>query len=250
MARPASPFRRYIQVENFPRNAYTTAANSDRFVPSVEAGHFKKKAAYTSLMNTVYGAAAPTAFAGFSVEAEDYLRARIGISSGHEVVVLDNLENRHAGEPGYRKMKDLVSHALTRVGVRGSDVNLIVIPNIDNAVTRTAIRTLQRDEGWETGTWIATNRTHSATILATDLGRTAKSVAAKLGKNISAIYVGEITSQPTLAFALAAPGAAPAAAPATYPPSRPGTPQAARPAVPRAPTPVRRNRSGCSCIIC
>lgn len=257
MSRPTTPFRRYIQVENFPRNAYTTDANTERFVPKVQEGHFKKKPTFASLMKTVYGStAAPADFAGFSVEAENYLRARINISSGHEVLVLDNLQNLHAGEQGYYKMKDLIAHALSRVGVSNSEVNLIVIPNIDNENTRKAIRALQLADGWEPGTWINAKGQHSAAMLATDLGRTAGSVARKLGKTIGNIYVGQIASQPTLAFALGTPGAAAA----TYPPSRPGTPSRpaapsrpatpARQAIPRAPTPVRQNSKTCGCIIC
>ncbi|KAG7285066.1 hypothetical protein NEMBOFW57_009686 [Staphylotrichum longicolle] len=255
MSRPATPFRRYIQVENIPRSAYTTDPKTDRFVPKAE--NFTKRPNFASLMKTVYGStAAPTDFAGFSVEAETYLRARINISINHEVLVLDSLQNMHAGEDGYFKTKDLVAHALSRVGVSNSEVNLIVIPNIDNENTRKAIKALQVADSWEPGTWINAKGQHNAAMLKTELGRTAGSVARKLGKTIGNIYVGHISGQPALGFALAVPGAAAA----TYPPSRPGTPsrpaapsRAATPsrqAIPRAPTPVRQNSKTCGCVIC
>ncbi|KAK4038356.1 hypothetical protein C8A01DRAFT_17574 [Parachaetomium inaequale] len=255
MSRPRSPFQRYIQVTTQPRNAFTTPPQPIQ-VPT--EAHFQAKPGYASLMKTVYGdRPAPTHFASMYIEGEDYLRAKVTLSMAHEVLMLDNLGNRHAGrtagQQGYLKLKDLIAHCLTVTGVNPANINLIVIPNIDNTNTKDVIKAYQKSEGWEPGTWLFPTPAHRVPLLETELGRTASSVARRLGKAIGALYVGQMSGQPVIAFALA--GSRPPT-PVTYPPrpAGPGRPPS-RPVTPphanvRAPTPVMPSKKTCGCIIC
>lgn len=204
-------------------------------------------------MATVYGKThSPAEFASLYLEGEDYLRARITISKAHEVLILDNLKNTRAGDGRYLKVKHLIANSLAISGVRADNINLLVIQNIDNRNTRELIRQYQALEGWESGTWLFASDTHRGQFLTTELGRTANSLARKLGKHVGGVYVGEILGQPALAFGLQ--GSRPAT-PVTYPPPRPAPGRPASPplvlrqANPRQPTPIKRGKS-CGCIIC
>ncbi|KAH6623408.1 hypothetical protein F5144DRAFT_496097 [Chaetomium tenue] len=245
-------FQRFLQVDatNAPNRSFTTLPGLP-FVPSESS--YTQKSKYKSLMATVYGKThSPAEFASLYLEGEDYLRARITISKAHEVLILDNLKNARAGDKKYLKVKHLIANSLAISGVRATNINLLVIQNIDNRNTKDLIRQYQASEGWEPGTWLFASDAHKGPLMATELGRTAKSLATKLGKHVGGVYVGEILGQPALAFGLQ--GSRPPT-PVTYPPPRPAPGRPASPpnvayqANPRPPTPVKRGKS-CGCIVC
>ncbi|KAL2129039.1 hypothetical protein VTI74DRAFT_8313 [Chaetomium olivicolor] len=233
MSRPSSSrgtgFTRYLQVSSAPSRPFAPIpAGQAPYVPTVQ--QYTENRRYRDLMTRVYKENAPTHFANMYLEGETYLRAKVSTSLAHEVLVLDNIYNGQARQPNRLKTKHLVAQCLATSRINPADVNFILIPNIDNANTKTAINAYLGYEGW---------------IMATELARTANSVAGQLGKMVGQVWVGKISDQPTLGFTLVTSPRATTPIPAPTP-VRPGTPC---PATPRAPTPVARNARNCGCII-
>ena len=204
-------FKRYIQVENQPRPIHRMIVKrgTEPYIPASVA--YQANTGLTSLMDAAYSPGqGPTKFAGFFAEAEDYLRAWIGLSAGGEVLLLKDLDNLHAGEKGYYKVEDLIARALTTTKVDTAKINLIVFTNVDNA-TQAAMNPVRTHSGWVRDTWVVPQTADRvASMNATDLGRTAASIASGFRKTVTDVYVGAIDMDGVIAFGLGKAAARPA----------------------------------------
>jgi len=185
----------YIQVKDAPRKEYSTPSGTEYYVPPDD--EYGRKNQYTRFLTGLLDAP-PTRFASMSTEAEGHLRARITISEDKTVLILDNIENREAGRGGKApKIKDLVARCLVVLGVANERVNFILIPNIDNANTMEAMNAHGR---WDSDESTRVADRDMGSILESELGRTAGSVARKLGKQVSRVYVGRCLGERALGF--------------------------------------------------
>ncbi|KAK4141901.1 uncharacterized protein C8A04DRAFT_30453 [Dichotomopilus funicola] len=157
-------FRRYLQTKTAPRaGPFTTDAQSSRiFLPgkndfSVLPGSMT---AATPFLRTVYSATGgPTQFATMYVEAEDYLRARIRLSLAHEMLVLDQMENKRgvpSTEDNLPGVDDLVWECLRRNQVQPTSVNMLMMPGAQKSAEtgKSVDKFLESLKNWTPEYWL------------------------------------------------------------------------------------------------
>jgi hypothetical protein len=231
MSRPT--ITRYVQLQSAPATPFTDNS-TNRYVPPPAS--FRAITSFNAhLLSTVYGANyGSRTFASVYVEGDRHVRAQISFTQDFSILVLDHLHN--TGQKGQANIGDLVAHFLSVNGVQASSVGLIVIPNIANQSTATAIRQFLAYEGADPGHWAVPGDDHGTTVMSSDLGYTAESVARRLGQEVQRVYLGTLSGNPAFAAALGS-------SRHTYPPAQART----RPVRPQAKKKSKRN---CDCIIC
>lgn len=229
---------RYIQVQTAPATPFSQAATTARYTPPNTS--FRANASYDAhLLDTVYGSPrVARTFATVYVEGNTHLRAQIGFTSDFSILVLDHLYNGRAGDQTAPNVGVLVHHFLTANGANPANVGLIIIPNIANANTRAAITQFLNYEGVVPGHWASPDADHGRTILGSELGITAQSVARRLGQSVQAIYLGTLSNQPAFAAALGVNAL-------TYPPAQ----ARVRPVKPAKGKGAKKSKNDCGCIV-